>query len=301
MRAPAKALWRVEVVVPEPAVALFEAALARGALALSAFLVATEKRAEVSRVRVQSLTAEKPNRAEIGARLALAAAAAGVPIPRCDISPHAEVAQLEGEPPIRIGRFRIAGSVLRGRLAPAGTTLVLDAGPAFGSGRHESTQGALLAMDGLARRRRFRRALDLGTGSGILAMAMARIWRTPVVAADIDARAVAVARDNARANGLGPWIRFVVSTARGNPVLACPRAYDLIAANILAAPLIALAPALARTLGPAGIVVLSGFLAGEEPAVRAAYRCHGMVLAHRITLGGWRTLVLARPAPRGRA
>jgi ribosomal protein L11 methyltransferase len=149
-----------------------------------------------------------------------------------------------------------------------------------------------LALDHLARGRRFRRPLDLGCGTGILAMAMALTWRVPVMAADVDPVAVAVARENARRNGLGRWVRARVSDGIAKREVAQGGPYDLIAANILARPLARLAPALASHLAAGGAVVLSGLLVSQEAQVSAAYRAQGLRLARRHRLGEWSTLVM---------
>lgn len=170
----------------------------------------------------------------------------------------------------------------------------MDAGRAFGNGRHETTYGCLLALDHLAKTRRYRQPLDLGCGAGVLALAMARLWRVPVVATDIDPWAVAVARDNARRNHLHPWVRPLLSDGFAHPNLAAGAPYDLIMANILARPLQRLAPAIAQHLAPGGRVVLSGLLAKQDAQVRAAYMAQGLYLRRRRLLGEWLTLELTR-------
>jgi ribosomal protein L11 methyltransferase len=170
----------------------------------------------------------------------------------------------------------------------------LDAGLAFGSGEHATTQGCLSALDRLAGRRRFRRVLDLGCGSGILAIAAAKLGAARVIAADNDPLAVAVARENATRNGVGHRIRCLASEGYRNPLLSTFGPYDLILANILADPLCALARECARHLAPGGIAVLSGLLDRQAARVIAPHRQARLRLRHEITIGIWTTLVMSK-------
>ena len=195
-------------------------------------------------------------------------------------------------PPIPVGRF----TIVDGHRAPQHGRFVLSisAGPAFGSGRHETTQGCLLALDRLARRRRVRRAFDVGTGSGILAVAAARLWPARVLALDNDPTAVAAARETVQRNALSKRVSVVQSTGfRARSGTRLGRA-DLICANIRAKPIAAMAPDFARHLSPGGAVVVSGLLATEEPLVLAAFRNVRLRLRQRIRLGAWATLILTR-------
>ena len=195
-------------------------------------------------------------------------------------------------PPFAVGRFTIRGT--HGAASRRRFTLVVDAGPAFGSGRHETTQGCLLALDGLARRRRVRQAWDIGTGSGILAVAAARLWPAQVLALDSDPMAVAAARTTVRLNALSHRVRVMQGEGfRLHGGARLGRA-DLISANIRAKPIGALAPAFARHLRPGGTVVLSGLLRTEEQLVLSALRAARLRLWRRIRLGAWATLILTR-------
>ena len=195
-------------------------------------------------------------------------------------------------PPVSVGRLTIVGAH---RSPPCRRFVIfVDAGPAFGSGRHESTQGCLLALDWLVRRRHVTRAFDIGTGSGILALAAARFWPARVLALDGDPVAVVTARETVRRNGLSRRVTAV----RGEGFRPCPamrlgRA-DLIVANIRAKPIARMAPAFARHLRPGGAAVLSGLLATEERLVLAAFRAVGFRLRRSIRLGAWVTLILTR-------
>lgn len=198
-------------------------------------------------------------------------------------------------PPLRAGRYFIRASHWRGRTPAGAIPLIIDAATAFGSGEHATTRGCLLALDALARRGRRGAVLDIGTGTGILAMAAAKTWRRRVVARDIDAEAVRVAARNAAVNGVGALVDLRRSAGyRGLGRAGC---FDLVFANILARPLMLMAGDLARALAPGGVAVLSGLLARQERAVVAAHRARHLRLLRRIRLAGWHTLVLARGNP----
>jgi ribosomal protein L11 methyltransferase len=197
-------------------------------------------------------------------------------------------------PPQRIGRFWIHGSHIE-QPPPAGAVPIrIDAGLAFGSGEHATTQGCLLALDQLARRRRFRRVLDLGSGSGILAIAAAKCWPARVVAADHDPSAPPVAAANSADNGVGHHIEHLQSEGFANRAIRRHGPYDLIMANILAEPLIELARPLVRHLAPDGTVILSGLLDRQAARVGAAYRAMGLSVRDQHPIGIWTTLVMAR-------
>ena len=185
---------------------------------------------------------------------------------------------------------------------PAGAIAIeIAAATAFGTGEHPSTRGVLLALDALARRRSFRRPLDLGTGSGVLAIAAAKRLHCPVLASDIDPAAALVAAHHMRRNGLAGRVRVVCAPGWRSRALR-GRHFDLVLANILARPLALMARDLARALKPGGIAVLSGLLPRQEGMVLAAHRAQGLALVRRLVIDGWSTLVLgsgARPAQNG--
>jgi ribosomal protein L11 methyltransferase len=230
----------------------------------------------------------------LGVRLELAAAATGgvvLDLGEEQIGERDWLAEnRRAFPPQRIGRFLIHGSHWRER-PPAGSIAVeIDAASAFGTGEHPSTRGCLIALDRLARRRHFRAPRDIGTGSGILAIAAAKLLRRKVLASDIDFVSVRVARHHARRNGLARWVRLERKTgAAGHGA-----GFDLVFANILARPLALMARDLARSVEPGGMAILSGLLRRQEASVLAAYRPHGLVLDFRVPIEGWVTLVLRR-------
>lgn len=196
--------------------------------------------------------------------------------------------------PIRIGPHFVHASFFEGRIPPGAKPIELDAGQAFGTGSHETTRGCLAALSRLASRRRPTRPLDLGTGSGILAIAMVQLWHVSVLAADIDPVSVRVAAENARRNRVHPWVRTVHASSMRHRVLRQAAPFDLIVANILAGPLVRLAPQIGTALAPGGRVVLSGLLRRQEAEVLAAYRLQNLGLVERVTYGDWPTLILGR-------
>ncbi len=200
----------------------------------------------------------------------------------------------QGFPEQLVGRrFALRGTHLDGATAPGRITLVLDAGLAFGSGEHGSTRGCVRALEGVAHRRP-RRILDLGTGSGILAMAAARLLHRGVLATDIEPWSVRVAAENARANGVGRLVRPRLANGWRHRRVAAEGPYDLVFANILARPLCLMAGSLARGLAPGGTAILAGLLATQACMVLAAHRRHGLRLERVLREGEWATLVLRR-------
>jgi ribosomal protein L11 methyltransferase len=285
-------VWRIALVVADAAGA-DAAAAALGTIcdAVSAF-----EQAPSGDWLVEGFAVSMPERALVETTLALAWLGRGTapPAPSIErVPPRDWLAENRASfPPLLAGRYFVHGSHYRGALPPGRIALVVDAATAFGSGEHASTRGCLLALDALAKRRRRPRVLDMGTGSGILAIAAARTWHRPVVARDVDAEAVRVAARNAAVNGVAAALD--IARADGYRGLRRARGFDLILANILARPLALMAPALARALAPGAIAVLSGLLARQERAVLAAHGLQGLHLHRRIAVEGWHTLVLAR-------
>ena len=204
-------------------------------------------------------------------------------------------ASLEGLEAVREGRFVIHGSHGRHRVETGDIGIEIEAALAFGTGHHGTTRGCLSAFNRVARRRRPRHILDVGTGTGVLAIAAARRFRCPVASGDIDPVAVIAARDNARRNRAGGYVRPVRAVGVAHRILQARAPYDLVFANILARPLRRLAPALRRVVSPGGELILSGLLADDVAGVVSAYRRQGFVLRRRHDLEGWATLTMQRP------
>ena len=200
----------------------------------------------------------------------------------------------ESFPPRRVGRYFIYGSHHRGGIPTGSVGLLIDAATAFGTGEHATTAGCLRIMDALARRRRFRRILDMGTGTGILAIAAAKTWARPVLAVDIDHGSVRVARTNLRRNGIAERVRAEWSRGYRSRRVKAGRPYDLVLANILARPLAAMARDLRAALPAGGVAVLSGLIEWQAPFVLAAHRMQGLSLVRRLVIEGWTTLELRR-------
>jgi len=205
---------------------------------------------------------------------------------------------LEGLTPVEAGRFVVHGAHARAHVRANQIALEIEAALAFGTGHHGTTRGCLLALDRIIKARRPRKVLDIGTGTGVLAIAAARALHRPVLASDIDARAVAIARANARYNRAGRYVEVVHRAGLGAHRFRKRAPFDLILANILLEPLQRLATPMARLVGRNGHVVLSGLLLSQASPALASYRARGLVLVCRIKLEGWMTLVLARPAHR---
>jgi ribosomal protein L11 methyltransferase len=196
-------------------------------------------------------------------------------------------------PPVDVGGFLVHGAHDRARVGRRWRAIEIDAGEAFGTAHHATTQGCLSALDRLARRHPFRCILDLGCGSGLLAIAAARLWpRASVAASDIDPIAIEVARANAALNGAGPRIRFVAAPGLAHPRLRDLEPFDLVVANILAGPLIRLAPQLGKAVRPGAIVVLSGILGEQVREVVAIYAMSGFRLLRKEVDHNWATLTL---------
>jgi ribosomal protein L11 methyltransferase len=204
----------------------------------------------------------------------------------------------KGLAPIKMGPFVIHGEHDRGKTPKNLIPLEIDAGMAFGTGRHETTSGCVKALLKLAKTMKVKKALDIGTGTGILAFAANHLFGVPVIAGDNDKDAVRVARENAAINGLKKQVRILASDGYRAKAIRDNGPYDLITANILANPLISLAPDLAKNLARQGRAVLSGLLKTQEKDVLAAHQALGLELDFRIRQNDWSVLVLKRKARR---
>ena len=203
-------------------------------------------------------------------------------------------ASLEDLVPVPAGRFIVHGQHDRERIAPNKLGIEIEAALAFGTGHHGTTRGCLLLLDHVLKAWRPRRVLDLGTGTGVLAIAAARALHEKVLASDIDPPSVQVARENARLNVAGHLVQAVRATGFSAPQFADAAPFDLVLANILANPLRQLAGPMARHLSPSALVILSGLLTHQAPGVIAAYRARGLVPVRHLRIEGWSSLLLRK-------
>lgn len=199
---------------------------------------------------------------------------------------------LEGLKPVRAGRFLVHGSHDRDKVRMGDLAIEIDAGQAFGTGHHGTTAGCLEMIESVTRAHTPRNALDLGTGSGVLAIAVAKLKKIPVLATDIDPVAVRVAAENARLNGIVSGMALETAPGFHSSAFRKHGPFDLIIANILARPLIKMAPQLATHLAPGGDVILSGILAAQRWKVIAAYNGAGLAHIRTIWRNGWVTIHL---------
>lgn len=288
-----RGILRLSVSVPEAAVPPFVAAFE--SVCESVEFVREDE--SCARWTVSGLMRSPSRRADLEAALALAAAAAGIAPPAVaegEVEAEGWLARsLASFPPLPIGRrFLIRGRhdahvTVAGRLA-----LTIDAGLAFGSGEHATTRGCLLALERLPRPRG--PIADIGTGSGVLALAAAKLWHVRAVGVQLEPWAARTAAENAKANGLARRVRIVRGDGWRAPAVRRAAPYAAAFANILARPLCAMARDAARRLARGGRLVLSGFHPNQARMVLAAYRRRGFILARRFDIDTWTTLLLRK-------
>lgn len=200
---------------------------------------------------------------------------------------------LEGLKPVLAGGFYVYGS--HEDAPPPGVTgIKIDAAQAFGTGHHETTTGCLEAIDRVLKRRRYSSMIDVGTGTGVLAIALAKRTHLPVLATDIDPIAVDTTVANARDNGVARNIIAIEATGLDHRQIVAGSPYDLVVANILAGPLVALAPAVRKVTQVGATIILSGILNTQANRVISAYGLQHIVLKQKIEKKEWTTLVLER-------
>jgi ribosomal protein L11 methyltransferase len=203
-------------------------------------------------------------------------------------------AALEELVPVHAGRFIVHGQHDRAKVPSNKLGIEIEAALAFGTGHHGSTRGCLLLLDHVLKARHPRRVLDLGAGTGVLAIAAAKALHGAVLASDIDPASVKVARDNARLNGTGNFVQTIRATGFSAPQFKAHGPFDLVLANILANPLRQMATPMARHLAPSAFVILSGLLPCQAQGVIAAYRARGLVLLRHLQIEGWSSLLLRK-------
>jgi ribosomal protein L11 methyltransferase len=239
---------------------------------------------------------EVPDRASIRELVSLAAGdeiARGITFDTVEAKDWVK-ASLEDLVPVHAGRYIVHGRHDRARVPPNKLGIEIEAALAFGTGHHGTTRGCLLLLDRVLRSRAPKRALDLGCGTGVLAIAAAKALRRRVLASDMDPVSVAVARDNARLNGVGNLVEAIRATGFSAPQFASRGPFDLVLANILANPLRQMATPMVEHLAPSALVILSGLLPHQAQSVIAAYRARGLVLLRHLLVDGWSSLLMQR-------
>lgn len=287
-------VWKLELVAPERAREAFEAALSE-ALGPEAAVASTELREGID-WRVEAYCEIAPEQRLLERVVGAVVQAYAIPAPTVTLSEIADqdwVAENQRSfLPFTIGRYFIYPSFHPGKMPRGQVGIQIDPGMAFGTGTHATTQGCLMAIDEIAASEPIGRAIDVGCGSGILAIALAHAARRRVVACDNDPIAVKVTEENARLNGVANRIVALQSEGLDHAEIARRAPFQVIVANILAQPLVELAPRLARALAPSGHIVLSGLLARQQDMVADAYRAEGLALTKRIEGGDWVTLMM---------
>lgn len=240
--------------------------------------------------------AEPPDEAIIRA---LVAQTAGEPAAKTIVFSAVETkdwvkASLAGLVPVNAGPFVVHGHHDRDRVPLNKIAIEIEAALAFGTGHHGTTRGCLTLLDLVLRQRTPKRVLDLGSGTGVLAIAAAKKLRRHVLASDIDPQATRVARDNARLNGAGHLVQSIQATGFNSPAFKANGPFSLVLANILAKPLRGLAPRMIEHLAPSAFVILSGLLPPQANSVVAAYRGNGLKLIRRIQIDGWTSLLMQK-------
>ena len=285
-------LETVAVTVPEDALEAYEAALNSACDTVGFFRDNT-----TGDWRVEGVKPVGSKESELAAALLLAELVSGIAAPLERVATEAEgwlARTYASFPEQPIGqRFAVRGTHLTDPPMPGRVTLTLDAGLAFGSGEHGSTRGCLVALERVARRQP-RRILDLGTGSGILAIAAAKLLRRRVLGTDIEPWSIRVTGRNAAQNGVGRLVRAKLANGWHHPTVRGGGPYDLVFGNILARPLCAMAKDLSLHLAPGGAAILAGLLGTQARMVLAAHRRRGLVLERRLPQGPWTTLVVRK-------
>ncbi|GAN85782.1 50S ribosomal protein L11 methyltransferase [Komagataeibacter intermedius] len=287
-------LETISVSVPPDAVEAYESALSTVCATIGIFEVDDSQ----TLWRVEGVKDTGSGEDELRAALILAALTSGVDaeLERSHTESEGWLARTYESFPEQLAgkRFAIRGTHLERTTSPQRITITLDAGVAFGSGEHGSTRGCLRALEMVACRRP-QRILDLGCGSGILAMAAAALLHKRVLATDIDPWSVRVTRRNAAMNGLSNLVDCHLGNGWATPAIRHHAPYDLVFANILARPLCSMAADLARNLLPGGTAILAGLLNTQVRMVLAAHRRHGLILERHLREGDWGTLILRKP------
>lgn len=288
----APSYWQVLFVLPAVAVATAEESFSDIAISVANF--ETDEQNHIWSFEL--ICDRQPDAEEIKRRLFVITALHNIDIPEVKIEKLKQedwLSQVARDfPPLNIGRFFVHGAHVKNPPQTSQIPIQVDAGAAFGSGEHGTTRCCLEAIEYLASRREFANILDMGTGSGILAIAAAKVWKTDILAVDLDPVSVAVTKKNCKINKVQKFIKTGISDGYSAIQIKKHSPYDLIIANILARPLVSFAPDLKKNLAASGVAILSGLLVSQEKYVLAAHRAHGLYLKKRFTYQDWCTLVI---------
>jgi ribosomal protein L11 methyltransferase len=206
---------------------------------------------------------------------------------------------LAGLPAVHAGPFVVAGAHQLANHVSGKIPVWIEAGPAFGTGHHGTTKGCLESLALLARSRPLGKVLDIGTGSGVLAIAAIKAGAASALGTDLDGESIRIAKENAKNNSAGRRLKLLHARGADHRMIRSGAPYDLVLANILARPLVGLAPGIAKLVRTGGRVILSGLLTHQEPQVRSAYAGQGLTLVNRRRINGWSTLTYARLSRNG--
>lgn len=277
----------------DQAYALVDAVMERDDLALTASAHENEETGEW----VFEATCDSPPDVESFVELARQTLGGAVEFSVAPIDPEINwvARSLEGLAPVIAGGFYVYGSHETGPIPGGLIPMKIDAAQAFGTGHHETTTGCLEAISIILKRKKPRHMIDVGTGTGVLAIALAKRTNRTVLASDIDPISVTTTIDNAAQNGVGKHIIALEATGVNHPTIQQNAPYDLIVANILAGPLMALAPSMGRIANKGATVILSGILQHQARGVINAYARQGMVLSQKLQRKDWTTLILEMP------
>ncbi|MBE89539.1 MAG: 50S ribosomal protein L11 methyltransferase [Rhodospirillaceae bacterium] len=286
--------WKIQLRVPRHAVEKLVTAVDPFGVTLSCFEI------EGQDIWVIETYCEgPPDKAALEASVAVASVSAGITEPKilCELLPDNDwlAENRRSFKPIQVDRYFIHPTHFEGTVPANTKAICLDAATAFGSGAHETTQGCLHMLARLQRWSRPQRVLDLGCGSGILSIAAAKTWNCRIVAVDIDPEAVRVCRENLKSNGISASVSVLESDGVSAGKIGRGRPFDLVLANILAEPLIKLAPILTSQIARPGCIVLSGLLAHQRFPVAATYLRQGLLPVTYKRIGDWPTLLLRKP------
>ena len=287
-------LWSATLTAPTEHITLFADALGEDAVSISVTAPPRQKMAEL-----QAIFDFAPDAATLNTRLAIMAAMQNTKAPTLKIRAIPQLDWLKKVatdfPPLPVARWIVFGAHEKPKALYPRHKLLIDATSAFGTGEHPTTRGCLMMLDRILKKTKPRRMLDMGCGTGILAMGFAAATKGIAVGIDLDAPSVVIARDNARQNGMAAHVRVALGNGYRAQLAKRHAPYDLIMANIFAKPLAHMAKDLKAHLRPGGIAILAGLLNTQANMVIAAHNAQGLALIHRLVIGEWTILALQRP------